>query len=102
MPDPDFEDAGALFFDADQDGYEDLYVASGGTAYNAGTAAYQDRFYRNDGAGNFTRDRAALPALFSSASCVRAADVDGDGFADVIVGAYNYDNGESHEGRAFV
>jgi hypothetical protein len=35
--------------------------------------------------------------------CVATAgDVNGDGFADVIVGAYTYDNGQSNEGRAFV
>jgi hypothetical protein len=31
-----------------------------------------------------------------------AGDVNADGFDDVIVGAYGYDNGESNEGRAFV
>ncbi|MBN1575849.1 MAG: FG-GAP repeat protein [Chitinispirillaceae bacterium] len=31
-----------------------------------------------------------------------AGDVNGDGFSDVIVGAYLYDNGESDEGAAFV
>ncbi|MGQ0721112.1 MAG: FG-GAP-like repeat-containing protein [Candidatus Eiseniibacteriota bacterium] len=31
-----------------------------------------------------------------------AGDVNGDGFDDVIVGAYLYDNGELDEGRAFV
>jgi hypothetical protein len=31
-----------------------------------------------------------------------AADVNGDGFGDVIVGSYLYDNGQSDEGRAFV
>ncbi|MEW5985467.1 MAG: VCBS repeat-containing protein [Chloroflexota bacterium] len=30
-----------------------------------------------------------------------AGDVNGDGYADAIVGAYNYDNGETDEGRAF-
>ena len=29
-------------------------------------------------------------------------DVNGDGYADVIVGAFYYDNGEANEGRAFV
>jgi hypothetical protein len=31
-----------------------------------------------------------------------AGDVNGDGFSDVIAGAYNYDNGQTDEGRAFV
>ena len=31
-----------------------------------------------------------------------AGDVNGDGFSDVIVGAYSYDNGQADEGRAFV
>ncbi|MEE9269195.1 MAG: FG-GAP-like repeat-containing protein [Candidatus Krumholzibacteria bacterium] len=35
-------------------------------------------------------------------SVAGAGDVDNDGFADVIVGAYRYDNGESNEGRAYV
>lgn len=31
-----------------------------------------------------------------------AGDVNGDGFADVIIGVPNYDNGETDEGRAYV
>ncbi|MBN2005368.1 MAG: FG-GAP repeat protein [Anaerolineae bacterium] len=35
-------------------------------------------------------------------SVATAGDVNGDGYSDVIVGAYSYDNGEMNEGRAFV
>jgi hypothetical protein len=35
-------------------------------------------------------------------SVASAGDVNGDGFGDVIVGAYAFDNGETNEGRAFV
>jgi len=31
-----------------------------------------------------------------------AGDVNGDGYSDLIIGAYTYDNGELDEGRAFV
>ncbi len=39
---------------------------------------------------------------FFGASVATAGDVNGDGFADVIVGAYGFDNGQSDEGRAYV
>jgi hypothetical protein len=35
-------------------------------------------------------------------SVASAGDVNGDGFSDVIVGAWLFDNGETDEGRAFV
>jgi hypothetical protein len=35
-------------------------------------------------------------------SVATAGDVNGDGFSDVIVGAYQYDNGEANEGRVYV
>src|SRR5206468_1259175 len=39
---------------------------------------------------------------FFGHSVASAGDVNGDGFSDVIIGAYAYDNGQSNEGRAFV
>lgn len=80
------EDVDAVFFDADGDGDQDLYVVSGGYDYLPQDLALQDRLYFNDGKGVFTRVREALPAMLVSGACVTLADFNADGAMDLFVG----------------
>ncbi len=84
--DKSYEDTGALLFDADGDKDLDLYVVSGDNVNQAGFALYQDRFYTNDGKGNFSKNATALPALTSSKKAIAAIDYDGDGDKDLVLG----------------
>jgi hypothetical protein len=80
------EDMGVLFFDADSDDDQDLYISSGGTEQVTDSDLYQDRLLLNDSHGNFSRSLNALPVENSSGSCTVAADYDRDGDLDLFIG----------------
>ncbi|MGI4728336.1 MAG: VCBS repeat-containing protein [Janthinobacterium lividum] len=78
----------AAFFDANGDGFPDLYLAKGGYAlYEPNTPDLQDQLFLNDKKGNFYLAPTPLPAVNpSSKSVVRPCDFDGDDDVDLFVG----------------
>lgn len=83
------EEIGSLLFDADQDGDLDLYLVNGGNEGKPNSSTFQDQFYVNDGAGNFTFVPDAVPSSLIAGSCVRADDFDNDGDLDLFIGGRN-------------
>jgi enediyne biosynthesis protein E4 len=79
-----FEDADAIFFDADGDSDPDLLVTSAGYELNAGDPLLSARLYLNE-KGSFKK--ATFPVAGLNASSVAAADIDKDGDLDVFLGS---------------
>jgi FG-GAP-like repeat/FG-GAP repeat len=96
--------------DVNGDGYADVIV--GATFYDAGSTDEGAAFVFPGSASGITAfgdvsDAAATlqgdqgSARFGG-KVAGAGDVNGDGYADVIVGAFGYDSGQANEGAAFV
>ena len=95
----------SLAGDVNADGFSDVIV--GASAYDNVQANEGAAFiYHGSFSGVNSTAAATLEANQDSAafgfSTSSAGDVNGDGYADVIVGAYQYDNGQTDEGRSYV
>ncbi len=91
--------------DVNGDGYNDVIV--GASYYGNGQSFEGAAFvYHGSASGISTTAAAVLESNQADANfghfLSTAGDVNGDGYSDVIVGAYNYDNGQNDEGAAFV
>jgi hypothetical protein len=90
--------------DVNGDGYGDVIVGAGD--YDHGQTSEGRAFvYHGSVTGlstvpNWTAESNQARAIFGY-SVGTAGDVNGDGYDDVIVGAFGYDNGQTDEGRAF-
>ncbi|MCI0584059.1 MAG: FG-GAP-like repeat-containing protein, partial [Chloroflexi bacterium] len=85
--------------DVNADGYSDVVV--GATHFGPGEAY----LYLGSSSGLATTPAWTVSANQSSYlgfSVGTAGDVNGDGYSDVLVGAYAHDNGETDEGAAFL
>ena len=95
--------------DVNGDGYEDVVV--GAILFNNGESEEGAAFvFLGSSSGLVGTNPDSATAVFESNqagaytgySVSGAGDVNGDGYADVIVGAYGFDNGETDEGAAFL
>lgn len=82
------EDVDATFLDIDNDGDQDLIVASGGNEFGLGSVQLADRLYINNGKGVFSSlEDPTLNANRWSTAVIVSQDVNNDGYADLFVGS---------------
>ena len=94
--------------DVNGDGFDDVIVGAPGPdpfdpfgSQEGRAVVYHGSATGISATAGWTAESNQLSAQFGI-SVAKAGDVDGDGFDDVIVGAPNFDNGQTDEGRAFV
>jgi hypothetical protein len=83
----DFEDVAVVFFDADHDGDNDLFIGSGGNNVAPHSRGLAHRLYLNNGKGAFSADTTAFADNNMNISVAVASDFDQDGDMDLFVGA---------------
>ena len=80
------EETNVHFFDANKDGFQDLYIGMSGSEWQEGHKNLRDRLLINDGKGNFKDESFRLPAFFQHTGAITSADFDKDGDEDLFIG----------------
>lgn len=76
----------AIFFDADNDGDQDLYVAHGGKSFSPFSTEMNDLLFINNGQGEFSNKKEALDfSEIVNTGGVAVADLNKDGLSDLVV-----------------
>jgi hypothetical protein len=100
-----FGDGASTAGDVNGDGYADIIV-SASRFDNGQTDEGRVFVYHGSSTGIgssepwWTAESNQVGAMLGEVAA--AGDVNGDGYGDVVVGAYYYDNGQSNEGRSYV
>ena len=106
------DQAGAIFGlgvstagDVNGDGYSDVIIGAvgfdNGEISEGKVFAFLGSLSGLSDSANWTAEGNQASSRFGSAVST-AGDVNGDGYSDVLVGAYRYDNGQTDEGGVFI
>ena len=91
----------AFFFDCDHDGDIDLFTGAGGN-FAATPGSFQNQLYLNDGKGNFTLKRGALPIINTNCGAALPLDYDGDGNLDLFIGSRSVPQSYGEDPRSYL
>lgn len=85
--DSTYEDIRAMILDVNNDGANDLVIATGGNEFRGNSGFNTPLLYVNDGSGSLSRKADAFPGVFVTSGGLEVFDFSGDGFPDVFIGA---------------
>ncbi|MEQ1796447.1 MAG: VCBS repeat-containing protein [Lacibacter sp.] len=91
-----------FFFDCDRDGDLDLFTGAGGNFAAESSGSYQNQLFINDGKGNFTLKRGALPIINTNCGAALPLDYDGDGALDLFIGSRSVPQSYGDDPHSFI